>query len=74
MNDNKKLYILAIVAGALILLGAIFIMLFERFSGASETMRAIDYFYIGAGTVCSLAGFVCIFILIVKILKEKKII
>lgn len=71
---DKSLFKLTICAGIFLVLGATFIMIAQRLINAGDSMGTVDYILIAAGTVCSITAFVLIFILIVKILKEKKII
>ncbi len=76
MKSNKTLYILTIVAGSLLVLGAICIMIFTNMvkNNSEGAMGTLDFILIGAGSLFSLSGFIVLFVLIVKILKEKKII
>lgn len=71
---DKKLYIMAIVAGCLLVIGALFIVLAKNVIDSGDKMSSLDYFLVGAGTVFSMSAMITIFIIIVKILKEKKII
>lgn len=72
---TKKLYILVIIAGCLLVLGALFIMLARKsMSSGGDVMSTRDFVLIGIGTLCSCSFFIIVFCIIFSILKEKKII
>lgn len=74
---NKKLYIHAIIAGCLMLIGATCLMfgmrqlnaLPEDVNVSSQTMILV-----GIGTLFSMSGMIALLVLLYKILKEKGII